>query len=144
MVACTSQDSNTGIIKGLEDSNFVAHQNRGIFIPNSSTRLINNRTEMIEWYNEVSRQPNDDVFVEYCDEFFVYHQLIFISFWGRPRDITEYVVRSIEYSENTLNIQFVTARRIGTVIDLAQSRRAIIEITRIRDDLMVTFSHRDR
>ena len=138
-------DTSQGIIRGLEGGEFVVHFDEGIFFQDGTTRLISSRTELVEFLAEQDvGTTNGDLFPKYDDYFFTTHQLIFVSFGGRPRQFTDYEVRRIEYQNNALTIEFVTTRRIGTVPDVAEYRAAIIEITRISDNLNVVFSHRDR
>ena len=140
---CGNTVIDEGNIIGVNGGEFRVHFDEGIFFQDGTTRLINSRAELSELRSGLESN-DDDFFPEYNADFFASHQLVFVSFEGRPRDIAYYEVSRMEYQNNTLTIEFVTARRIGNVRDEAQSRRAIIEITRISDNLNVVFSHRDR
>ena len=87
----------------------------------------------------------DTFFPEYSDEFFATGQLVFINYFARPSWIVNYQVGSIVYLNNTLTIEFVTATRLrGLTLSAGGIRRAIVEITRISDDLNIEVSSRDR
>jgi len=145
--ACNNTGTHKGNIIGIDGGEFRIHFERGIFFQEGMTRLVNSKAELVELHDEYYNRtelPSDNYFVEHNETFFVTHQLIFVSFLGRPTDIAKYEVRRMEYQKNFLTIEFVTTRRIRTVPDVAETRTAIIEITRISNNLNVVFSHRDR
>jgi len=127
-----------GKIGGLSGGQFTTHFNRGVlYLPggeNQTTRLISSRSELTKW--QASK-----AFTEYDDEFFEAHQLVFISFWG---SILDYETYRISYTGNTLNIEFRTTTRPMGNVDLGAAHIAIVEITRISENLDVVFSHRLR
>jgi len=145
LAACNGGVLYSGEIIGVNGGEFRVHFDRGVFFQDGTTRLISSRAELVELHIEQDIDAaSENLFPEYSDDFFTTHQLVFVSFVGRPRDIATYEVGRMEYQDNTLTIEFVTTRRIGTVPDVGHTRTAIIEITRISDNLNVVFSHRDR
>jgi len=144
-------DPNRGNIDGLNNARFVAHFGTGVLYRDGENvlELINSRDEMFEFTggDDVmwSAQPgggSPHLYGDFCDEFFENHQLIFVSFLGWA--YLTYEVYSISYSNNTLIIEFVTTTRPRNILDLGRSFAAIIEITRISNDLNIEFSHRMR
>ncbi|MCL2555751.1 MAG: hypothetical protein FWE03_01855, partial [Firmicutes bacterium] len=159
---CDGSNPNEGYIYGLDNARFIAHFDKSftiLSISDNEIKLINNRNELIEWQKEELRKWDEwgevgtnhlenfdyeNFLTEYDNAFFVSYQLIFIEFMGRPPDVTGYEVNIMKYANNTLTIEFITTMRIGTIRDSAYSHKAIIEITRISDNLTITFSSRDR
>jgi len=147
LAACNGGVLYSGEIVGVNGGEFRVHFDRGVFFPHNNTAiLVSNRVELIDLCPQLENAigTSEELLSKCSDDFFISHQLIVVSFWGRPRDISDYEVKKIKYQDNTLAIEFVTTRRIGNVRDEAQTRTAIIEITRISDNLNVVFSHRDR
>jgi len=167
VAGCDGGDPNRGSIEGLEDGYFVAHHGRGIVfreggggwfsVNRHEARLISSRGELIEWarpFLETMREWNsdtqewetihidlydNDIFAEFCEEFFELRQLVFICF---DASILDYEVERISYQNNRLSINFVSVRSRSGVLGVLVSRLAIVEITRICDNLYVEFSSR--
>jgi len=163
-------DPNRGSIEGFEDGYFVAHHDKGFVFRQDiwswylgyryETKLINSRNELVEWarpFLETRQEWNsdsqrwetihielydEDIFAEYCDEFFELHQLVFICFDGGHLG---HEVERISYQDNVLKIEFIRIRVEGTINPRPLRRyTAIVEITRICEDLGVEFSRRER
>ena len=156
---CDGSNPNEGYIYGLDNARFIAHFDRNFTLFNvfdtdrTLTKPISSRYELIEWQKKEFRELDERVgtnhlenfdyenfLAEYDDDFFVSHQLVFIYFSG---SILDYEVERISYQDNVLTIKFISIQpRRESVPDVSHPHLAIIEITRISDDLNISFSNR--
>jgi len=172
MIGCDNSDTTRppnlqGEIVGLDGGEFRALMGKGLMFlsenefgdfENQAVKLVSSKNELIEWsnsvmlelylYDRITLEYLEEfnpyyLFAEYCDSFFETNQLVFISFIG---GVLEYEVREVSYINNILTIDFnaIPPPRGYLIPPAWQTRTAILEITRIADDLEIDFSSRRR
>ncbi|MCL2061669.1 MAG: hypothetical protein FWH03_03490 [Firmicutes bacterium] len=162
---CSAKDPNFGQIKGLENAAFAARfYKRDFFIEpeqidvsEAFVSVINNKAELSIWneteqqsgllYNDIDEWNN--FYLEHIDiydnDFFEKNQLVLIVFLDGLA-FHNCSVNEIRFQDNVLYVNFETAlvrkgcQSYGVFPAMPPVRLAVIEITKITNNLKVEFS----